>query len=158
MDFTTIEFTLSNKDIKRFYSKLSIQDNNGCINWIGPLRGKGYGYMNIDRSKIKSNRIAWQIKNGPIPKGKLVLHKCDNPKCCNPDHLYLGNFGDNMTDRCSRTTVRMGRVTDLTEHDINRITELYKNGKTQKSIAKELGFTQSYISMLINKQRGKNLS
>jgi DNA-binding MarR family transcriptional regulator len=63
-----------------------------------------------------------------------------------------------MTDRCSRTTARIGRVTDLTEHDIDEISKQYREGRTQRSIAKERGFTQSYISMLIHKQRGKNLS
>lgn len=57
---------------------------------------------------LRAHRVSWQIHFGPIPKGKLVLHKCDNKRCVNPNHLYLGTQGDNNYDRAIRNPNNQG--------------------------------------------------
>ena len=71
---------------------------DSCIEWTGARDSKGYGNKNIAGKYFKTHRLAYAWVNGPIPDGMWVLHKCDNPPCCNPDHLFLGTHKDNMRD------------------------------------------------------------
>lgn len=83
---------------------------DGCIEWTGWRCLRGYGQIRTggaDAPKIKTHRAAWIINNGPIPEGMMVLHHCDNPPCCNPEHLYIGDAFDNMADK-----KRRGRIGD----------------------------------------------
>lgn len=68
-----------------------------CMEWKGS-RANGYGQKHINGKRHKTHRLAWAWANGPIPDGMLVLHSCDNPPCCNPNHLFLGTQSDNMRD------------------------------------------------------------
>ena len=72
---------------------------SSCIEWKGGRDKDGYGYKNIQGRRWRLHRFVWTWVNGPIPKGMWVLHACDNPPCCNPDHLFLGNAAMNSRDR-----------------------------------------------------------
>lgn len=69
----------------------------GCQEWMG-LRNHGYGYIGLNYKMIRVHRKVWELKHGPIPKGLHVLHRCDNPPCCNLEHLFLGTHQENMDD------------------------------------------------------------
>ena len=89
--------------MKRFWDKVNKTDN--CWLWTAAIDSHGYGKIIIGSRSDKSrkyriaSRVSWELINGPIPFKKLVLHKCDNPLCVNPDHLFLGTSGDNNRDR-----------------------------------------------------------
>lgn len=75
----------------------------GCLEWTGARDHDGYGRINSAGLRLRTHRVAWAHENGPIPSGMLVLHRCDNPPCCNPDHLFIGTNADNtadMMDKC----------------------------------------------------------
>lgn len=71
---------------------------NGCWEWKKGKDYDGYGLTSFERKIIKAHRLAYLLKYGEIPQGMQVLHKCDNPPCCNPEHLMLGTTKDNMRD------------------------------------------------------------
>lgn len=82
----------------RFWSKVCIKLDNECWEWkAGKVRG--YGQFSYHGNNAYAHRVAWEIVNGSIPNGLLVLHKCDNKACVNPSHLYCGTHSDNMGDR-----------------------------------------------------------
>jgi hypothetical protein len=81
---------------------------NGCWEWSRTRHSKGYGNASRNNKSIRAHRYAYEIWNGPIPDGMMVLHSCDNPPCCNPDHLRLGTAHDNMMD-----AIRRGRAAHL---------------------------------------------
>lgn len=84
---------------ERLFEKIVKSD--GCWEWIGAKHRFGYGMIRLGgtQPKITASRASWLVHNGEIPNGMHVCHKCDNPQCTNPDHLFLGTAGDNANDK-----------------------------------------------------------
>lgn len=91
---------LNDSDKIRFFDKVRRTDN--CWEWRGQRMAQGYGVFGIGRKYFKAHRISWTIHNGPIPARLWVLHRCDNPQCSNPAHLFLGTHADNMRDMAAK--------------------------------------------------------
>jgi hypothetical protein len=89
---------LIEKDKTRFLKKFKQESENECWLWIGSKDYYGYGTFWLNGKPEQSHRISYQLSKGEIPKGIKVLHKCDNPSCVNPNHLFLGTQKDNMSD------------------------------------------------------------
>lgn len=86
-------------DIKeRFWMKATKGAPDECWDWHCSTKGKGYGQFWYNGKPQRAHRIAWEIEKGNVPKRLNVLHRCDNRKCVNPAHLYLGTNSDNMLD------------------------------------------------------------
>ncbi len=85
---------------KRFWSKFWKTDN--CWLWTGKVSNKGYGLVSHLHTYWNVHRMSWTLTNGPIPNGLIVMHKCDNPICGNPEHLVLGTYQDNTRDMVAK--------------------------------------------------------
>jgi hypothetical protein len=93
----------------RLVARLSPEPNTGCWLWIGNVNFKGYGQIGIGANSMRAtHRVAYESFIGPIPGGLQVLHKCDVPACCNPDHLWLGTHQDNIDDKMRKGRHRPG--------------------------------------------------
>lgn len=79
-----------------------------CLVWTGAVNKNGYGCIRINGKSITASRKAFELSKGKIPNGLFILHRCDNPLCVNPEHLFAGTHRDNMHDRDSKG--RMGGV------------------------------------------------
>lgn len=90
--------------------KVRKDEKTECLLWTGQKNEKGYG---VYRRKVKAHRLMWEIKKGPIPKGLLVCHACDNRSCVNVDHLFLGTNVQNVLDG-----IEKGRMTHQNHFNI----------------------------------------
>lgn len=88
---------LNDKEFKRYWSKVQIS-NDSCWVWNGTRLSFGHGHFWFRGKLILTHRLSWLIHRGPIPDGLCICHKCDNPPCVNPDHLFIGTKGDNTRD------------------------------------------------------------
>jgi len=90
---------------EQFYGKTFI-NSDGCWIWKGLLDRIGYGWFTLGKEDFKAHRVSYTVFKGEIPDGMLVLHTCDNPSCCNPEHLWLGTQKDNMKDCAKKERLR----------------------------------------------------
>jgi hypothetical protein len=87
--------------IKRFYEKVRIEGVGDCWEWTAG-KSTGYGVIKVDGRSRKAHRVSYLIHNGELPREMLVCHKCDNPPCVNPAHLFLGTYQDNAQDKVNK--------------------------------------------------------
>lgn len=93
---------------ERFWAKVDKSPHpKGCWVWTR-YKYLGYGQFGIGRKLMLAHRFAFSNTKGAIPKGLLVCHSCDNPPCCNPDHLFLGTQADNIRDAVSKNRMATG--------------------------------------------------
>lgn len=148
---------LTEKDTARFIKNIEL-DANGCWNWVGKSKFEGgYGCIHLLGHRTGAHRAAWMLYRGAIPSGMCVCHSCDNPNCCNPEHLFLGTHADNMKDRNKKGRARGGSskgmenpMAKLSDDDIRLIKISYRTGTTQRSLAADFGVTQGHISGVIS--------
>lgn len=81
------------------WERLDKSGVDGCWEYQGARDKDGYGFMKVREYQHRTHRLAWELTHGPITDGLHVLHRCDNPPCCNPEHLWLGTEADNAADR-----------------------------------------------------------
>lgn len=139
-----------------FWSIISISDPSECWPWAGTKTRGGYGTFR----GTTAHRVAFERANGPIPDGLVVMHTCDNPSCCNPEHLRAGTQQENIADMWAKG--RNGDLRVFGEHHgmakltfakVQAIRDLYRQGSKQLALASDFGVAQSHISRIV---RGEN--
>lgn len=134
---------------QRFWSKV---DRSGeCWLWTGSKTKAGYGTFNNAQSTTWSyaHRISYEWAYGAIPNKLFICHRCDNPACVRPDHLFLGTPADNVHDRDAK-----GRsYVKLTPAIVQNIYSMCKSGVSQREIAKRYDVNQSTISLIVSGKR-----
>ena len=122
----------------------------GCIEWFGAKDGCGYGKLFINKKTVSAHRIAYQLAHGPIPVGLWVLHRCDNPGCINPDHLFLGTAKDNSVDRNSkgRNAFQRGEQGPAAKLTEDKVRLIRYDIRSQEAIASDYGVHQGTISRI----------
>jgi transcriptional regulator with XRE-family HTH domain len=161
---------LSQRDIDRFWSRISKSDDTDCWTWEGSTFRGGYGQFKAQGRNLKSHRIAYLLYYEVDPMDQFVCHHCDNPLCCNGNHLFLGTNSDNILD--SRDKGRLNtasgekhgsktkplnwargekiNTSKLTAEEVLEIRKLYQDSfHTQEQLAEKFNVTREAISRII---------
>jgi hypothetical protein len=143
---------------------LKYSKNNGsCLEWQKQCNPNGYGLIKFRKGTKNVPRAAWIAWNGDIPKGMYVLHKCDNRKCLNINHLFLGNHHDNMKDMISknRQNKRPGElhhINIMKNEDIIEMRNLWDSGKeTQTSLARKFKCSLTNAHNIVKRKSWKHI-
>lgn len=143
--------TKRQSDEDRFWARV---DKSGgpevCWPWTVKRSWSGYGrfWSRSKGAEVAAHRVAWELTNGPIPPGKVVRHKCDNPPCCNPADLELGVQADNVRDMYDR-----GRgAIRITADQIVEVRRLAAEGRTRTEIEQATGMAKTTVGKIIHRE------
>lgn len=154
-------------DIDRFLTYVDKNGPNGCWIWTGRADKKGYGRIWIEGKILVASRASYILHVGPIPPLMFVCHKCDNPPCVNPDHLFLGTNAENQADSIAKGRKPRGEIVTaerialglvgegspvarFSEKVIRSARDLYATGNWKQSeIARLLGISRSQVNRVV---------
>jgi hypothetical protein len=139
---------------ERFIAK--VRKTEGCWIWIACRNPKGYGLFGTGPQSRLAHRVSYSLFVGPIPDGLLILHKCDNPRCVNPEHLYVGTHNDNSRDMMER-----GRGSfvggeenphaKLAKEEVSQIRNAYKRGGiSYQKLSNIFGIWPGHLWRIVN--------
>lgn len=143
--------------VARFWASLTIQ-SSGCWEWTQGKSDDGYGVLKFDGRHFRAHRLAFTLISGPIPDGMHVCHLCDNPVCCNPQHLWLGTDADNQRDKWAKgrgVVPKLGAGgyhprAKLTNEQADEIRRIYALGNTSfRKLAPVYGVSDSTIRSIV---------
>lgn len=139
-----------------------VQKTEACWLWQGMTSRKGYGLLRVDGRTVQAHRMAYELAHGAIPADLCVCHRCDTPRCVNPDHLFLGTHQDNVRDRNAKGRQARGEShsrAKLTAEQIRDIRARYaRGGISQRELAADYGLTKSGIAAIVSGRSWRHLS
>lgn len=141
--------TLKEITLDKIKARCTVSKDN-CWIWTGGTDNKGYGRLRVGKRQERAHRVSYSLSKGEIPDGKMVLHSCDNPPCCNPAHLFAGTHEENMED-----AVRKGRkeyYAKLTPETTLYAAILLNAGVKKKLVAKHLNVNRTTIFRALKKK------
>jgi hypothetical protein len=153
MTTTNIEWT--DRVWSKFLANIEIGAPTDCWLWRAGRFSNGYGQFRVGARKVRAHRAYYERVVGPVPDGLILRHSCDNPLCCNPEHLDPGTHAENAQDREMRgrgvhitPSPQPGAgnpAAKLTASDVLRIRTMVARGDRQSAVAAQLGISQSQV-------------
>ena|SRR6185437_442844 len=160
-----------------FYNKIGPKNENGCQEYQGTRipKNKGYGYFKFQGKRYGAHRVAFELFwNVTLVSHLFILPECDNPSCCNPDHLWIGDQSQNMADkkckgRCAYGDKNGSRLypekyqgennsqSKLSFEDIVEIRKRCSSGQTQRNVAKDFNVNEAHISLIVRRKSWKHV-
>lgn len=137
---------------RTFWDHVVTGNTNECWEWRGSQKGPGYGYFTARGKPYYAHRASWEIHNGPIPTGMFVCHRCDNPACVNPAHLFIETHEGNVADKVAKNRQPKGgqhNNAKISELDVIEIRRLHKSGLSQRAIAEAKKISASQVNRII---------
>lgn len=129
--------------------------SDGCYNWIAGTNGDGYGYVWFAKKYWRAHRLFWVILKGDIPDNKIICHVCDNRKCVNTDHLFIGTKADNNKDRAEKDRNRdqKGTKNNMAKLTVTEVMSILYNKTPRKTIAAKFNVCRQTVDAIKNGKR-----
>jgi hypothetical protein len=142
----------------RFWAK--VDKSNDCWIWTGLRSPKGYGVFWLHGRRWRTHRITYQFLVAPIPDGMDVCHECDNPPCCNPDHLFIGTRAENILDCVQKGRHVRGEqvgTAKLSTLDVINIRQLHASGTSTMQIAECYNVAERTVRNAVRRRTWRHL-
>lgn len=140
-----------------FFATRCDASENGCLVWRGAKNSSGYGVFRKKGKNFYAHRAAWECRNGAIPEGRVVCHCCDNPACCNPEHMFIGSQRENLSDMVQKGRSAKGvghSQAKLTDEQVVKIRERFAaGGATHAEVARDFGISREAVGQIVRRQR-----
>lgn len=140
-----------------FWAKVDKNGDGGCWNWTGSHNNGSkwpYGRFSVNQRPRAAHRVAWEMANGPIPRGAVICHRCDNPRCVNVAHLFIGTPSDNSADMALKKRSTIGErhpMHVITAIEVAEIRRLYRTrAVTQRRLAAQFGVSRSAVYTVLS--------
>lgn len=148
--------------VDRFNEKWTLDPDSGCWLWDAYRMPSGYGTIRLGQKEEGSesaHRVSWIINRGPIPDRMCICHRCDNPPCVNPDHLFLGTYSENTLDAVSKDRfhppVIRGTDTKLAKLTDDQVREIRKDCRASRAVGADYKVSHTVILYI---RRGRTWS
>lgn len=153
-----VRWRTSYKEGRNYIEDQVIKQENGCWEWPGGTSQR-YPLTSVGNKSIRLNRFAWETYKGKIPEGMNVLHTCDNPRCINPEHLWLGTQQENIHDMLEKGRGQKGlRCPKLTPADVVAMKERFNaGGCTYRGLAREYGVDVRWMRGIMQGEKWKGV-
>jgi hypothetical protein len=146
---------------QRFLAMVQCGSPSECWPWLGARSENGYGRFSSTRGRHHyAHRLVWELEFGPIAAGMVVCHRCDNPVCCNPAHLWLGTQAENLADMREKgrrpPLEKHGQAGErnnqarLTDANVRAIRALHRAGVSQVTLSRTFGVGQTTIGHVVH--------
>lgn len=152
----------TNSTISRDKFWQSVNKSDTCWLWTKSESTHGYGQQWFENKLWRCHRLAWFFTHGPIPQGQCVCHRCDNPLCVRPGHLFLGTQRDNLRDMQAKKrnwappkghqNGEKNRRSKLTESDVRSIRSEYADGKSLRVLGSKYGVLHTTIHDILTRR------
>lgn len=119
-----------------------------CWEWAKGRVQQGYGRLSVGRSEVRAHRFSYELAYGPIPEGMMVCHRCDNPPCCNPEHLFLGTALENNQDKAEKDRTLYGEDHHKAKLKDEDIIAIRNDPRSHRQMAAVYGVTHGLIGMI----------
>jgi DNA-binding transcriptional regulator YiaG len=137
--------------VERFWSKVDKRPDE-CWNWEAARAKNGYGRFMLNGRNRLAHVIAYELARGPIPSGLYVLHRCDNPPCVRPDHLFLGTLSDNTQDCLAKgrwkANPRAGSRCHLAKLDEEKVKLILESADSTKAVVRRFGISRAVVNSI----------
>ena len=140
---------------ERFWSKIDVSTPDACWEWKAGKSPMGYGRYRLPERAVFAHRYAYELVHGPIPDGLFACHRCDNPGCVNPAHIFLGTHDDNMRDMVSKgrhTAGDKNASRKVSAIEVTQIRARRDAGETLKAIGDSYGITRQAVHLIVTRQ------
>lgn len=166
---------ITESDITRFWSKVEKRGANECWEWTGARTGHNYGSMKLNGRMVGSHRLALIVSGVELSDDLQACHRCDNPPCCNPAHLYAGTYYENHADKARRGRQRTGDahharahpeiiprgerhgMAKLNDEAVREIRKSHQEGENYLQISTRLNFHPTTIGLVVRKKTWKHV-
>lgn len=144
--------------LEEIMSRYVVDEATGCWNYTG-TPGAKYGVVTQFKNNEKAHRASYRLHKGEVPQGVFVCHRCDNPRCINPDHLFLGTPAENSADMAAKGRSTQGERQPLSKLNAAQVEEIRARVDVAgRAFAKRFGVSEATVSMVRSGKTWRHVS